>query len=219
MMRLHCRSLGIVWGSVLALAAPALVQADAIVVNIHDGQPWNPLYGQNQTFVAGNFMPGLTAYDGVWVNRIWFYHGGNDYAYAGVPYAIHVLKREVLDGGGEVFFPSNEVYRETTCNFCWEEVLLGTWVNGHLNANKTLGVFFRPLGGSIAIQTPRIWVDRFVNYEHAAASLDYSYPVEYTNPAYFSDYGIGEVMLGAEISGDVIVPTGETSFSAIKSLY
>ena len=214
----------------LALLAVAVVpaHADTLILDYHDGNPWSPLYGVTMYEVAGNFFPGIVGWNPlIW--SVWFYHGGVDYEESGVPFEIHIITR-TFQTDGSVEFNVEGIYDfwTTTCNNCWEEFYLGGYLaHGHFGEDRELGVFLRPLGGTIGVQTPRIWYDCCVNYEHAAVTLRIASPLaggpvregEYDTPVYNSDYGLGEFMVGAEVTGDVIVPTRDASFSAIKSLY
>ncbi|MEZ4397813.1 MAG: hypothetical protein R3C71_12980 [Candidatus Krumholzibacteriia bacterium] len=211
----------------LALLAVAVVpaHADTLILDYHDGNPWSPLYGVTMYEVAGNFFPGIVGWDPlIW--SVWFYHGGVDYEESGVPFEIHIITR-TFQTDGSVEFNVEGIYDfwTTTCNNCWEEFYLGGYLaHGHFGEDRELGVFLRPLGGTIGVQTPRIWYDCCPNYEHAAVTLRIVNPKasdrsEYDTPVYNSDYGLGEFMVGAEVTGDVIVPTRDASFSAIKSLY
>ena len=206
------------------LAFPPVAASETLILEIHDGTPWNPLYGVNDGFVVGNFIPDLYAYGGIIViERIWFYHGGSDYADSGVPYEVQIAARHQHGPGSEddEFFYEGGTERTTTCNFCWEEVVIGDPVGiGYLGGVIQIGVFFRPLGGPFASGTPRIWVDAWPDYEHAATMIEYTNsPIGYGNHWYFSDGGVGEIMIGMEISGDVVTPTKSMSFSALKSSY
>lgn len=210
--------------ALLALAAPSISRGETLILNIHDGVPWNSVYGITSGEVVGNFIPGLHTVGYVTViERIWFYHGGPDYASSGIPYEVQVAVRHQHGPGGDYdeFAHVAGIERMTTCNFCWEEIVIGQPVGiGYLGGVIQVGVFFRPLGGHPGLGVPRIWVDAAPNYEHAATMLEfYESPIHYGNHWYFSDGGVGEVMIGMEISGDVVTPTEPMSFSALKSLY
>jgi hypothetical protein len=216
---------------------PGLDSANAEIlghmdIDIHDGEPWVPLWGPDPLSGAGNFMTGIDTWGiGFKVEQIWFYHGG-DYPDSGQPYQINMIYRFTNDAGEEQLMIYHTHDAETTCNHCWETVDFGVNVwNWGSNEEQTFGVFIRPVEGTGGSgYWPRLWRDRYVDHHHLAALLNFGsiqpepgtalggrdVPiVEY----YYSDYGAGEVLLGMEISSDVITSVGETNFSTIKSLY
>lgn len=203
----------------------------SLIIDIHDGQPWGPNYDITENFASGNFMPGIDTWGtGFTVERLWFYHGG-PYAESGVPYQVHFIVR---DRGHVPETYSTTVYfnRTTSCNYCWEELILGFPVIAMGSDDEvTFGVFVRPFGGSAVNPAPLLWHDCCPNHDQLAATFWVSYPPP-PGPAaaigdrdvyellyYYSDLGLGEVLLGMEVSSDVIVPTEAMSFSAVKSLY
>lgn len=165
------------------------------------------------------------------VERIWFYHGG-DYPDSGIPYQVHFIRRSRLQGD-ETYYQMSYFDRETTCNYCWEELWLGynVWQDGS-DEDLTFGVFVRPFGGGGgAGYWPRLWRDQSTDHEQLAAIMEVWWPPPFLNKGadnrddpyslwyYHSDAGLGEVLLGMEVSSDIIVASEETSFSTIKSLY
>jgi hypothetical protein len=200
-------------------------------IDIHDGAPYAPVWASSEDQAVGNFMTWIDTWDeGFIIQRIWFYHGG-DYADSGVPYEVHLVRRIRYGGGEEGFSYQGHYARATTCNYCWEELDTFLWFAiGGSDEESTLGVFICPLGGWISPE-PRLWRDHDVDHEHLSALLNLWFsPVPNRGPAggdrdlysvdyYFSDYGMGEALLGMEIESDAIVAAEPTSFSAVKSLY
>ncbi len=217
----------------LLCPAPNAALAGTMDIDIHDGEPWRAIWDPDRYSATGNYMydaEGMsTAFK---VERIWFYHGG-DYPDSGLPYQLHIILRHRDDFGGEDYTSMRVRDRETTCNYCWEEYVIGFNIWDGLNDRYAIGVFIRPVegtGGSGFF--PRLWRDRYTNHDQLAAVMNVWYPPpptgtpsaeggrdQYTLWYYNSDYGVGEVLLGMEISSDVITSAGESSFSTIKSLY
>lgn len=213
-------------------AEPLLAEGTgSLIIDIHDGQPWGPNYETDEDYASGNFMPGIDTWGvGFTVERLWFYHGG-PYSESGVPYQVHFIVR---DRGQQPEHYYMEYYfdRATTCNYCWEELDLGIPIpNDGSDEEVTFGVFVRPIGGSAVNPAPLLWHDCCPNHVQLAATFFVSYPFSsepdrdsrsrdvYELLYYYSDLGLGEVLLGMEVSSDVIVPTEAMSFSAVKSLY
>jgi hypothetical protein len=219
----------------LGLLGFSSAQADtggSMDIDIHDGQPWVPIWDTDPSSATGNFMTGIDTWDyGFKVERIWFYHGG-DYPDSGIPYQIHLVQR-FRYGDDETFYQLAYRDRETTCNHCWEEVSLGynVWGAGS-DEVTTFGVFIRPFGGSAGGgYWPMLWRDQAADHDQLAALLNVYWPPPYLGASaggrddpyslfyYNSDSGLGEVLLGMEVSSEVITSTEEASFSTIKSLY
>ncbi len=200
-------------------------------IDIHDGEPWAPIWDGGTTKAIGNFMPGIDTWGyGFEVERIWFYHGG-DYPDSGIPYQLHFIQR-IRNGEEEIYDQLLYFDWETTCNYCWEELTLGynVWDVGS-DEDYTFGVFIRPYGGTAADRWPRLWLDQSPDHEQLAAVMNVWWPPPFSSRGavgrddpyslrfYYSDAGLGEVLLGMEVSSDIITATEETSFSTIKSLY
>ncbi|MCB1164376.1 hypothetical protein KDL67_16915 [bacterium] len=215
-----------------ATAAPT--ERGFLSIDIHDGTPYSPIWGATSGMVLGNFMtwPDDTFDEGFIVQRIWFYHGG-DYAESGIPYELHLVYRNHYSDGHDEFSQSRVDQYSTTCNYCWEELDVSYWFAiGGSDEEGTYGVFIRPLaGGGADGPQPRLWLDHYPDHEHLSALLDVDFltrsiPADrrgdrdlYELILYYSDYGMGEVLLGMEIESDGIVAVEPTSFSAVKSLY
>jgi len=199
-------------------------------IDIHDGIPFSAISVVGYHGAVGNFMTGIDTWGtGFTVERVWFYHGGS-YADSGVPFRIHFIRRVLIEGE-ETFWLQYYYDSQTTCNYCWEDVPIVVWFGGQgSDAENTFGVFIQPLGAGVGSR-PRLWHDRYANHPHSAALIGVYWDLAsnsgsppgdrdlYGVDYYFSDYGFGEVLLGMEISSDVIVATEPTSFSAVKSLY
>ncbi len=135
----------------LLQSAPGLDSANAEIlghmdIDIHDGEPWSPLWDPYPRSGIGNFMTGIDTWGiGFKVERIWFYHGG-DYPDSGQPYRINMLYRFV---GEEELMAIGYFDTETTCNHCWETVDLGfnVWDMGS-DEEQTFGVFIQPVEGT-----------------------------------------------------------------------
>ncbi|MEZ4397464.1 MAG: hypothetical protein R3C71_11180 [Candidatus Krumholzibacteriia bacterium] len=216
-----------------ATAAPT--ERGFLSIDIHDGVPYSPIWGPTSTTVVGNFMtwPDDTFDEGFIVQRIWFYHGG-DYAESGIPYEVHLIYRIRYSDGSEGFSFQRLNEYTTTCNYCWEELDVFHWFAlGGSNEEETFGVFIRPLaGGGADGHHPMLWRDQSSDHVHLSAILNTWFGRDtapapeppgdrdlYTLGIYFSDYGMGEILLGMEIESDGIVVVEPTSFSAVKSLY
>ncbi|MBM4118703.1 hypothetical protein FJ251_13400 [bacterium] len=231
----HLAALALLALSSIARLCPGPALADgtgSLIIDIHDGQPWSPNYETGAHYASGNFMPGLDTWGSYFVvERLWFYHGG-PYAESGVPYQVHFMVRD-REQLPEHYYVEFYFDRTTTCNYCWEELVLGYPIIGYGPDDDTsdLGVFIRPFGGSVVNPAPLLWHDCCPNHDQLAATFWVSFPPPpeptsgpqvrdmYELLYYYSDLGLGEVLLGMEVSSDVIVPTGSMSFSAVKSLY
>lgn len=208
-----------------------------MIIDLHDGQPWAPNWDTSPWVASGNFMPGIDTWGwggGFTVERIWFYHGG-DYEESGEPYQIHFLFRD-RSGQEETYELFTYLDRSTTCNYCWEELVID-WHCGLCGSDEieTFGVFIRPFGGSAGSGfAPMLWRDGYPNHTQLAALLSVYFPLRESDQAldrnggerdpysllyYNSDHGLGEVMLGMEVSSDLITANESISFSAVKSLY
>jgi hypothetical protein len=239
----YCRSFGVKhwFGVVLGLTTLLLLSSSEqafadlpgiMIIDIHDGEPWAANWDTGPTYMSGNFMTGIDTWGtGFWVERIWFYHGG-DYPDSGAHYQIHFVWR-FRYGDDEEFYCGTYLDRYTTCNYCWEELEIDypIWDAGS-DEDTTFGVFIRPFDGTGGSGFhPRLWRDRYADHYHLAALLDVSWPPPpepgsnvgnrdpYHVQYYNSDSGLGEVLLGMEVSSDVITSTQEMNFSTIKSLY
>ena len=197
-------------------------EADILEIDIHDGTPWTPNVDAGDDFPSGNFF---TLDPVIWilgfrVQRVWFYHEGQ-YPDSGEPYEVQFFYRLANLDGSESFAYIRRYSATTTCNACWESLSTSFDVYpGGDPEGVSIGAFVVPLGGTPASPSPMVWRDRYPNVPHSGAILDIGFwaPPPYVW-YYFSDYGMGEVMLGMEISSDGIVGTEDTSFSTIKSLY
>lgn len=199
-------------------------------IDIHDGVPFSAISVVGANGAVGNFMTGIDTWGvGFMVERVWFYHGGN-YAESGVPYRVHFIHRVLIEGE-ETFWLTDYYDRQTTCNYCWEVIqTAGYYPEQGSDEEDTFGVFIQPLGVGVGSR-PQLWHDRYANHPHSAALIGVYWNLAsnvgsppgdrdlYGLDYYFSDYGFGEVLLGMEISSDVIVATEPSSFSAVKSLY